>query len=118
MSRTFTSEYELKFMYVDVASERDKEEHILKELPLELRRKLKEEDFRVRGSKFWVRIPEPLPIPEAMLELMHSRILRKPGVKFEKGPTGYLLNCETSEGRDAVRGLGWVCGWWATPPSS
>ena len=45
--RTFVSNFELKCLRVEDATDREKEERILAELPADLRRKLKEENFRI-----------------------------------------------------------------------
>ena len=72
------------------------------ELPDELRKGLKLEKLKRKESKFWVRIPEPLPIPQTNLQALLSRALGKECVKMERDNGGFIVDCASQEGREAL----------------
>jgi hypothetical protein len=78
MWRIFESEFSLKATRVGDVTEREMEERLLAELPLEVRRKLKEENYRVSRSRYWVRLMEPLPIPVPAMEGMLAALVGHP----------------------------------------
>ena len=108
MWRKFEADFELKARRVGDITDHEKEDRIKRELPEDLRHKLGEENLRVAARRYWVKVPEPLPIPVDRLEAVLARVLGRAEVRLEKSGQGYLLDCESKEGLDAVKTLdGW-----------
>ena len=75
MWRVFESEFSLKATRVGDVTEREMEERLMSELPLQIRRKLKEENYRVSRSRYWVKFMEPLPLPTQAMEEMVAALV-------------------------------------------
>ena len=89
-------------------TDREKEDKIKRELPESLRHRLGEENLRVSTTRFWAKIPEPMPIPVERLQQLFARLMGRTEVTFQRYGQGYLIDCGSKENFEAVRTLdGW-----------
>jgi hypothetical protein len=108
MWRKFEADFELKARRVGDITDREKEDKIKRELPESMRHRLGEENLRVSTTRFWVKIPEPVPIPIDRLQQLFARLMRRAEVKLQRYGQAYLVDCGSQENVDAVRTLdGW-----------
>ena len=66
---------------------------------------LKLEKLRKKEGRFWVKFADPLPFPVVRLEALVSRVLAGREAKGEKCTGGWLFDCGTPEGKEAVLAL-------------
>ena len=95
--RQFMADFELKARRVGDITEREMVEKIKQELPSDIRYKLGEENLRVSSTRFWVKIPQPLPVPVDHLQTLVARLLGRKEVCFEQVGPAYLFDCGNKE---------------------
>ena len=107
--REYRAEFEKALGRVEDIGEWEVVDRVLRELPGELRRDLKAEELRRQEGQYWVKVTDPLPQTFPGVKSVLEDAARLVDMEFERIRGGYLCNCGSKRGRNAMMDLeGWT----------
>lgn len=108
--RNYQSSFEWTLSRAEGISERESEDKILKDLPLDWRERLTKDCARKSQDSWWVRVLQPIPFEVEMLQEVLASASGAKGITVEERHKEVLVKCRTEAAQEKVLELnGWEC---------